>query len=196
MVLEIELQGARQVRAAMPEALQIFIAPPSAETLRERLIGRGTDAADDIERRLAVAEEELAARGEFAPRRRQRRPRPGRGRAVDAIVAATTSRPAKLAKRSLTPRITREAQTAPRFKFRRSHSGRTTRRQVAREDRLALRAVIVAAKRARQISSYYHGLGEGHFGEYAPPMVDTRSKNYLTIALEEVEADKIKYQYR
>jgi DNA-directed RNA polymerase subunit omega len=56
--------------------------------------------------------------------------------------------------------------------------------------------VIVAAKRARQISSYYHGLGEGHFGEYVPPMVDTRSKNYLTIAFEEIEADKLKYQYR
>jgi DNA-directed RNA polymerase subunit omega len=57
-------------------------------------------------------------------------------------------------------------------------------------------SVIVAAKRARQISSYYHGLGEGHFGEYVPPMVETRSKNYLTIALEEVEADKLKYSYR
>lgn len=66
VVLEIELQGARQIRASMPEAHQIFIAPPSAETLRDRLTGRGTDAADDIERRLAVAEEELAARGEFA----------------------------------------------------------------------------------------------------------------------------------
>lgn len=65
VVLEIELQGARQIRASMPEAHQIFIAPPSAETLRERLIGRGTDAPDDIERRLKVAEEELAARGEF-----------------------------------------------------------------------------------------------------------------------------------
>lgn len=65
VVLEIELQGARQIRASMPEALQIFIAPPSAETLRERLIGRGTDAPEDIERRLAVAEEELAARDEF-----------------------------------------------------------------------------------------------------------------------------------
>ena len=65
MVLEIELQGARQIRESMPEALQIFIAPPSPETLRERLIGRGTDSAEAIERRLKVAEEELAARGEF-----------------------------------------------------------------------------------------------------------------------------------
>ncbi|HEV7363956.1 MAG TPA: DNA-directed RNA polymerase subunit omega [Solirubrobacteraceae bacterium] len=57
-------------------------------------------------------------------------------------------------------------------------------------------SVIVAAKRARQINSYYHNLGEGTFDEFPPPMVETRSKNYLTIALEEVEAGKIKYHYR
>jgi DNA-directed RNA polymerase subunit omega len=57
-------------------------------------------------------------------------------------------------------------------------------------------AVIVAAKRARQINSYYHNLGEGTFDEFPPPMVESGSKNYLTIALEEVAAGKIKYQYR
>jgi DNA-directed RNA polymerase subunit omega len=56
--------------------------------------------------------------------------------------------------------------------------------------------VIVAAKRARQISSYYHNLGEGTFDEYPPPMVETESKNYLKIALEEIAADKIAYRYR
>jgi DNA-directed RNA polymerase subunit omega len=56
--------------------------------------------------------------------------------------------------------------------------------------------VIVAAKRARQINSYYHNLGEGTFDEFPPPMVDTRSKNYLTIALEEVAAGKLNYRYR
>jgi guanylate kinase len=65
IVLEIELQGARQIRAAMPEAVRIFIAPPSAEALRERLTDRGVDAPEEIERRLAVAPEEMAARGEF-----------------------------------------------------------------------------------------------------------------------------------
>ena len=65
VVLEIELQGARQIRESMPEALQIFIAPPTPEALRERLLGRGTDSDDAIERRLKVAEEELAAKGEF-----------------------------------------------------------------------------------------------------------------------------------
>jgi guanylate kinase len=66
VVLEIEVQGARQVREAMPAAEQIFIAPPSEEALRDRLIGRGTDQAGEVERRLQVAGQELAARGEFA----------------------------------------------------------------------------------------------------------------------------------
>ena len=65
LVLEIEVQGARQVRDALPEAVQVFIAPPSDEALRTRLIGRGADDPDQIERRLAVAREELAAREEF-----------------------------------------------------------------------------------------------------------------------------------
>ena len=56
--------------------------------------------------------------------------------------------------------------------------------------------VLVAAKRARQINAYYHSLGEGTFDEYPPPMVETDSKNYLKIALEEIAADKIKYRYR
>lgn len=66
VVLEIEVQGARQVRAAMPEAVQVFIAPPSLQALRTRLIGRGTDGSEEVERRLAVAEQELRAREEFA----------------------------------------------------------------------------------------------------------------------------------
>jgi guanylate kinase len=66
VVLEIEVQGARQVRLAMPEAVQVFIAPPSLQALRTRLIGRGTDGSEEVERRLAVAEQELAARDEFA----------------------------------------------------------------------------------------------------------------------------------
>jgi guanylate kinase len=65
VVLEIEVQGARQVRAAMPEAVQVFIAPPSLAALRTRLIGRGTDDPEEVERRLQVAEHELAAQPEF-----------------------------------------------------------------------------------------------------------------------------------
>lgn len=65
VVLEIEVQGARQVRETLPEALQVFIAPPSVEALRNRLIGRGTDDEEQIAARLRVAKEELAAQGEF-----------------------------------------------------------------------------------------------------------------------------------
>jgi len=65
VVLEIEVQGARQVRDAMPEAVQIFIAPPDEAVLRERLEGRGTDSPEAIEQRLRTAEVELGARSEF-----------------------------------------------------------------------------------------------------------------------------------
>jgi DNA-directed RNA polymerase subunit omega len=57
-------------------------------------------------------------------------------------------------------------------------------------------AVIVAAKRARQLNSYYRALGEGSYEEYTPPMVETPSGNYLTIALEELASGKLKYRYR
>jgi guanylate kinase len=66
LVLEIEVEGARQVRAAMSEALQVFIAPPSLESLRERLVGRGSDSDEQIENRLRVARGELEAQREFA----------------------------------------------------------------------------------------------------------------------------------
>jgi guanylate kinase len=65
VVLEIEVEGARQVRDAIPSAVLVFIAPPSQAALRRRLEERGTDAPATIAKRLAVAEEELAARNEF-----------------------------------------------------------------------------------------------------------------------------------
>ena len=65
VVLEIEVQGARQVRAAMPEAVLVFIAPPSPETLRQRLEERGTDSPEAVAERLRTAEIELDAQEEF-----------------------------------------------------------------------------------------------------------------------------------
>ena len=56
--------------------------------------------------------------------------------------------------------------------------------------------VIVAAKRARQINNYHHQLGEGTFDDFPPPLVESRSKNYLTMALEETAQGKIRYEYR
>jgi guanylate kinase len=66
VVLEIELQGARQVRSAMPEAVAVFIAPPSRDALRARLVGRGTDSPQQVEDRLRTAERELEAQSEFS----------------------------------------------------------------------------------------------------------------------------------
>jgi guanylate kinase len=65
VVLEIELQGARQVRAKLPQAVAIFIAPPSLEALAERLCGRGQDDPEGVAERLRIARSEIAARDEF-----------------------------------------------------------------------------------------------------------------------------------
>ncbi|NGO71045.1 guanylate kinase [Streptomyces boncukensis] len=65
VLLEIDLQGARLVREAMPEARLVFLAPPSWEELVRRLTGRGTEAPDVVERRLEAARTELAAEEEF-----------------------------------------------------------------------------------------------------------------------------------
>jgi guanylate kinase len=66
VVLEIEVQGARQIRAAMPEAVAVFIAPPSREALRARLVGRGTDTPEEVQKRMQTAERELEAQPEFS----------------------------------------------------------------------------------------------------------------------------------
>jgi guanylate kinase len=65
VLLEIEVQGARQVRQAVPGALLVFLAPPSWEVLRGRLTGRGTESPDAVARRLQAARDELAAAEEF-----------------------------------------------------------------------------------------------------------------------------------
>ena len=65
VLLEIDLQGARQVRASVPDARLVFLKPPSWEELVRRLVGRGTESSAVVERRLAVAREELAHEPEF-----------------------------------------------------------------------------------------------------------------------------------
>lgn len=65
VLLEIEVQGARQVRAASPSALLVFLEPPSWEVLTGRLVGRGTESDESVARRLQAAREELAAADEF-----------------------------------------------------------------------------------------------------------------------------------
>lgn len=65
VMLEIDLAGARQVKAAMPEALTVFVEPPSMVELAARLRSRGTEDGDEVDRRLRAAEQEIAAAGEF-----------------------------------------------------------------------------------------------------------------------------------
>ncbi len=65
MVLDIDVQGARQVRERVPDAVHVFILPPSADVLVERLMGRGTEASDEVGKRLRTAVEELAVADEF-----------------------------------------------------------------------------------------------------------------------------------
>jgi guanylate kinase len=65
IILEIDIQGAEQVKASMPEANLIFIAPPSLEELKKRLIGRGTESPEEIAIRLETAQIELAAKESF-----------------------------------------------------------------------------------------------------------------------------------
>lgn len=65
VVLDIDVQGARQVRRSHPAAVSVFILPPSVETIRERLIARGTDSAEVIARRVREAEEQLSACGDY-----------------------------------------------------------------------------------------------------------------------------------
>lgn len=65
MVVEIELQGARAIRSMLPDAVTVFIAPPSMSELARRLEARNTDSAGEIAARLEVSKQELAAMGEF-----------------------------------------------------------------------------------------------------------------------------------
>lgn len=65
VLLEIELEGARQVRRSFPQAFQIFLAPPSFDELEQRIRGRGTDSEEAIQKRLARARQEVDAQAEF-----------------------------------------------------------------------------------------------------------------------------------
>jgi guanylate kinase len=65
VLIEVDLAGARAVKRAMPEALAVFLAPPTWEVLEARLTGRGTETPEAMQRRLATARAELAAQGEF-----------------------------------------------------------------------------------------------------------------------------------
>ena len=65
VIMEVEVQGADQIRQALPEAQHVFLLPPSMAELRSRLAGRGTESPEALARRLAVAEQEMAAANRF-----------------------------------------------------------------------------------------------------------------------------------
>jgi guanylate kinase len=93
LVLEIETQGARQVREALPEAVQVFIEPPSIDALRKRLVGRGSDDPETIERRLEVAKRELEAREEFQHRIQNDRLEDAVARLADLVATLWADKP-------------------------------------------------------------------------------------------------------
>ena len=133
----------------MPEAVQIFIAPPDPEALRERLEARGTDSAEAIERRLRTAEVELEAQGEFP-----------HVVVNDDVQRAAVASWSGLVRDELVPTLTPMSMIQPESTSFSSTPIPTTPPS------------LVAAKRARQINAYYHSLSEGAYGEYTPPMVE------------------------
>ena len=159
-VLELETEGALKVAEEVPHAVTIFVTAPVD----------GARAAPARARHRERGRDRRAARpcGEPAASRRH---------------CSTTS--------SRTTRWSEPCPSSPQSSAATSvrlacpANDQYTHRHAARNGRLSLRLVIVAAKRARQINNYHHQLGEGTFDEL-PPLVESRSKNYLTMAFEEI----------
>jgi guanylate kinase len=173
-LLEIDVAGARQVRRAAPDARLVFLAPPSWDELVRRLTGRGTEPPEVLARRLAAAEDELAAAQEF-----------------DVTLVNTSVQ-------DVCQQLIKLMEQCVLFS---EGSGRqnVAGTQVADgiinppiDELLEVvdskyRLVIMAAKRARQINAYYSQLGEGLL-EYVGPLVETRSQEKpLSISLREIK---------
>ena len=178
-LLEIDLAGARQVREAMKDdALLVFLKPPSWAELVRRLTGRGTEPPEVVERRLAVAKEELAAAGEFDVTLVNT--------SVDEVCRQMVTLIVSLVK------SVRKANVA-------ATQGAAGIINPPIDELLEIvdskyRLVILAAKRARQINAYYSQLGEGLL-EYVGPLVETRvQEKPLSIALRETREGMLKVE--
>jgi guanylate kinase len=180
-LLEIDLAGARQVKRVAPDARLVFLAPPSWEELVRRLTGRGTEPAEVLERRLAVASEELAAAAEFEVT------------LVNTSVKDVCRRLVALIEnrddRSLTSLYQSGRQNVAGTQAHQAADGIINPPIDELLDVVdsKYRLVIMAAKRARQINAYYSQLGEGLL-EYVGPLVETRSQEKpLSISLREIK---------
>ena len=176
-LLEIDLAGARQVRESMKDdALFVFLRPPSWEELVRRLTGRGTEPPEVVERRLAVAREELAAAGEF-----------------DVTLVNTSVEEVCRQMVTLVNSNQLEGQHVA------ATQGADGIINPPIDELLEIvdskyRLVILAAKRARQINAYYSQLGEGLL-EYVGPLVETRvQEKPLSIALREAREGMLKVE--
>jgi guanylate kinase len=173
-LLEIDVAGARQVKQAAPHARLVFLAPPSWDELVRRLTGRGTEPPEVLGRRLAAAEDELAAAEEFEIT------------LVNTSVQDVCQQLIALMKQCV---------LALRLSGRQNVAGTQVADGIINPpiDELLdvvdskYRLVIMAAKRARQINAYYSQLGEGLL-EYVGPLVETRSQEKpLSISLREIK---------
>ena len=192
VLLEIELHGARQVSAAMPEARWSSSPPRPGTQLVRRLVGRGTEPADVVARRLDQARVELAAEAEFD------------ATVVNASVEDSRRQLVALLQLRADPaRLARDHRDgapppSPPPPDRKRHRDRSTVRPEgithppidelleATDSKYSL--VIYASKRARQINAYYSQLGEGLL-EYVGPLVETHvQEKPLSIALREINA--------
>ena len=186
VLLEIELEGAWQVSDRCPDALMIFIRPPSFAELERRLRGRNTESDEAIAMRLEKAKEELAeVEAEMGPG--------GEGRfdyviVNDSVMRARASWPAQ----SYEPGMRMNKPTIDEIL-----AGLSDTREPGTEEPNRYTAVMVTAKRARQINSYYHSLGEGGgLDNFAPPLISSVSRNYLSMSMAEVARGEIGYRLR
>ncbi len=192
-MLEIDLQGARQVRRTMPEALFVFLKPPSWDELVRRLVGRGTETDEERERRLATARR--GARGGVGVRRHHRQSRSSRcGGGVGSLDDARSRLTSLIDVHSPDHRAF--------FSYRPCEANRVSAPNIDAvgvtnppiDDLLTktdskYKLVLYSAKRARQINAYYSQLGEGLL-EYVGPLVDTHvQEKPLSIALREINGD-------
>ena len=188
VLVEVDLHGARALKAAMPESVSVFVEPPSLDELKRRLRERGTESPEQFARRLQTAREELAARAEFdvALVNEDVQARRAVGRVVGRTVSFFWAPPFRSTRVSM-PLTGARAGSIP--------EGITNPPiddllgQVSSKYAL----VIYAAKRARQINDYYSQLGEGLL-EYVGPLVEPGPREKpLSIAMREIQSGLLEH---